>query len=861
VCALPLTGSDVGRRADQLVRAPALGGLVHFLLGVVFMLATGCAMVIARQVLRPGALPFIRVRAGGGDVDASCWRRIDAGSAGRVGVACQRRQGCEAGTWPGRTSGWRPRERREGRGGSGWRLPAAAAGASPPQLPLSRRCIAPPKPAAVPQDPTAPDRNPFKEMLDAPLLHHLGRVVLSGAIYAALAVLAVHLPALAARAAAPALFPLRLQLFDPLTQIPADMLVFHVLVPLVTIEHERLRAALRAGLRAWLRLAGRLLGLEAYLLPPDAREAQQEVPPGVAAGEAAAGEGAAAAAAAAVAAEGAGGERAAAEGGDAAGAAAPPPPPPPLAVAGAAGRLGLGPAEAAATAAPAPMAAAADEVLPAAAGTGRAAAAAERPAAAAGEQQQLQQPLPPPRQQPRRFRWRPWRRRSGQQEEERHREEQRPHAGAESGQQQQQPPPVLLLQRPPQQQQQQQQQQQEGQQQQEQAHVAAAELEQPPAAEPPLPRQQQQPQQQLQLQQEQQLGQERAGPVPPPPRRWRSRGPPPPPPPPAAPPPPVEWFQARRAYPLQLLGLGGVAAASLVALSASMLVLPLAAGRGLFAAAGLAVKNDLFAGTVGGLTLWGAAAAAAGAARATSLAGLRAAARAAGRWAALSVKLAALVLLWVGVVATLIGVLFELVLLPLRLPPNQTALIYLHTNWTFGVLALKLGHMLAVVRGRERRAGGGGAAAGGANEQLNAWDVHLEALQAQGLRELDFGRALTRIVLPALDALLIALAAPYVLTRGLLPLLGLPARALQVANLYGYAVCHGLYLSYLASARVRAGLKELHNSIRDDRYLLGRRLNNLGAAAAAAGGGADVSGGAGAGAEALQEAVAEAAAG
>jgi hypothetical protein len=61
LCALPLTGATLERRAAQLARAPALGGLVHFLLGVGFMLALGCGMCIARQVLRPGALPFLRV--------------------------------------------------------------------------------------------------------------------------------------------------------------------------------------------------------------------------------------------------------------------------------------------------------------------------------------------------------------------------------------------------------------------------------------------------------------------------------------------------------------------------------------------------------------------------------------------------------------------------------------------------------------------------------------------------------------------------------------------------------------------------------------------------------------------------------
>jgi hypothetical protein len=652
-------------------------------------------------------------------------------------------------------------------------------------------------------------------MMDAPLSRHLARVCLSALIYAALAVLAVHLPALAARALAPGLFPLRLQLFDPLTQIPADMLVFHVLVPLVTIEHERLRAGLRAGLRAWLCAAGRPLGLEGYLLPPP-EPAEAEV--GGAAPPAGPRQPAAPAAAGAA---------------EAAAAAAADPEAAPQADAGPAAAEPRG--DAAAPAAGPPAAPVADQQQQQQ--QEEEGGAAARPQEQ--EQQQQQEAAAPPGQQPRRFRWRPWRRRRQEQEQQQQQAQAQQQAArqAQAAQPTQQPvreehpQPAPAPQQPPQPQPPQQQVQEAAEAQEAAPAVARDAL--PAVEQPPQPQPQQQPQQ---------------------PRRWASMAPPAPGAQP--PPPPVEWYQARRSYPLQLLGLGAAGAATLAALGTACLLLPLASGRALFASAGLPVKNDLFSGAVGGLALWAAAAAAAGAARATNLAGLRAAGAAAGRWAVLSAKLAALILLWVGVVATLVGVLFELVLLPLRLPPNQTALIYLHTNWTFGVLALKLGHMLAVVRGRERRAGGRG---GGGAAAANAWDVHLEALQAQGLRDLDFRRALTHVVLPALDALLVALAAPYVLTRGLLPLLGLPPRALQVAHLYGYAACHGLYLSCLASARLRAGLRELHNSIRDDRYLLGRRLNNLGAHAA--GGGSSGGGsGSGTGGEPAAPAGAEAAA-
>lgn len=109
----------------------------------------------------------------------------------------------------------------------------------------------------------------------------------------------------------------------------------------------------------------------------------------------------------------------------------------------------------------------------------------------------------------------------------------------------------------------------------------------------------------------------------------------------------------------------------------------------------------------------------------------------------------------------------------------------------------------------------------------DSWQAHLDALQAGGLRNLDLNRALTKIVLPVLVNLATCLSVPYVITRGLLPLLGLPASALQYANLYGHQVCHGCYVAYLGSKKLAGLAVQLHNTIRDDRYLVGRELHNL----------------------------------
>lgn len=92
-CALPLTASSLGQRSETLAKAPVVSALMHWVIGVGFVLAFTFLLCVLREVLRPGALPFIK-------------------------------------------------------------------------------------------DPTNPERNPVREMLEEPLLKHLGRVLMSWLVYA-----------------------------------------------------------------------------------------------------------------------------------------------------------------------------------------------------------------------------------------------------------------------------------------------------------------------------------------------------------------------------------------------------------------------------------------------------------------------------------------------------------------------------------------------------------------------------------------------------------------------------------------------------------------------------------------------------
>lgn len=75
----------------------------------------------------------------------------------------------------------------------------------------------------------------------------------------------------------------------------------------------------------------------------------------------------------------------------------------------------------------------------------------------------------------------------------------------------------------------------------------------------------------------------------------------------------------------------------------------------------------------------------------------------------------------------------------------------------------------------------------------------------------------------------VLVAAPYVVTRGLLPRIAgglLSAQALQGAFLWGWLAEGVLLSAVLLSTQLRRGLTLLHNSLRDEKYLVGRELRN-----------------------------------
>ena len=80
---------------------------------------------------------------------------------------------------------------------------------------------------------------------------------------------------------------------------------------------------------------------------------------------------------------------------------------------------------------------------------------------------------------------------------------------------------------------------------------------------------------------------------------------------------------------------------------------------------------------------------------------------------------------------------------------------------------------------------------------------------------------------PLLTVLGLLLAFPYIISRGLVPLLGVPGPVIQYAFICGWAAEMAIIVLAHLSTLLLTSIIGLHNSIRDERYLERRVLNNL----------------------------------
>ncbi|XP_047950313.1 probable E3 ubiquitin ligase SUD1 isoform X2 [Salvia hispanica] len=279
----------------------------------------------------------------------------------------------------------------------------------------------------------------------------------------------------------------------------------------------------------------------------------------------------------------------------------------------------------------------------------------------------------------------------------------------------------------------------------------------------------------------------------------------------------TEW-----AFVLRIVLLLVVAWMTLLIFNSTLIIVPISLGRTLFDSLPLLPLthgircNDIYAFVIGSYVIW------------TGLAGARYCAdlvrtkrtkvllNQIWKWFGIIFKSSVLLSIWIFVIPVLIGLLFELlVIVPMRVPVDESPVFLLYQDWALGLIFLKiwtrmvmLDHMMPLVD--------------------ESWRLKFERVREDGFSRLQAFRVLQEIVFPIIMKLLTALCVPYVLSRGVFPILGYPLVVNSAVYRYAWLGCLIFSVMCFCAKRFHVWFTNLHNSIRDDRYLIGRRLHNYG---------------------------------
>jgi len=242
------------------------------------------------------------------------------------------------------------------------------------------------------------------------------------------------------------------------------------------------------------------------------------------------------------------------------------------------------------------------------------------------------------------------------------------------------------------------------------------------------------------------------------------------------------------------------------------LVLPVSVGRLAVWCLSLPLSHDVYTFGLGGYTIWGCCACASFSWRFIRTHRLLDALSNLAIWTGIAVKCAALLVLWVGVIPYMAGSLFEIALmLPIRVRVDQTPVRYPYQDWALGLLSLKIWVRLEMVEfWRE-----------------DGWKIKFEQVMHDGFRNINFSRIVCTIVFPVFQFLAICLSIPYAVSHGLIPCLVSSPVIHSAIDRFCPSFLFLLYMLLHASSSLREWLLEVHDSIRDERYLVGKKLHNF----------------------------------
>ncbi|KAG7209966.1 hypothetical protein KM043_011555 [Ampulex compressa] len=178
-------------------------------------------------------------------------------------------------------------------------------------------------------------------------------------------------------------------------------------------------------------------------------------------------------------------------------------------------------------------------------------------------------------------------------------------------------------------------------------------------------------------------------------------------------------------------------------------------------------------------------------------------------WAILGVKATTACILLIGVIPLLFGLLLELVVIvPLRVPLEKSPILFIWHDWALGVLYTKIATAIIMM---------------GPDWRIR---VAIERAYNDGIREMDLKFIITELAAPVICYFGLALAVPYAVAYGIVPLFvsKLRTQVLIARHLYPFLLLVSL-VCVVIYFQVRQ-FQKLYEHIKNDKYLVGRRLVN-----------------------------------
>ncbi|XP_053988914.1 E3 ubiquitin-protein ligase MARCHF6 [Hylaeus anthracinus] len=178
-------------------------------------------------------------------------------------------------------------------------------------------------------------------------------------------------------------------------------------------------------------------------------------------------------------------------------------------------------------------------------------------------------------------------------------------------------------------------------------------------------------------------------------------------------------------------------------------------------------------------------------------------------WAIIGVKASVAFFLLLGLIPLLFGLLLELVVVvPLRVPLEQNPILFIWQDWALGVLYTKIATAITMM---------------GPDWRIR---MAIERAYNDGIREIDLKFIITELAAPVICCFGLALAVPYAVAYGIVPLVitHLEIQILIARHLYPFLVL--VNLLYIAIYFQIRQFKKLYEHIKNDKYLVGQRLVN-----------------------------------